>query len=402
MKVLIADKFQQSGLDALEDAGCAVSFNPDLTADDLPGAVADLDPHTLVVRSTKVKAPVFAKGGNLSLVVRAGAGYDTIDVAAASAAGVYVANCPGKNSVAVAELTWGLIVACDRMIPAQTAELKDGKWAKKVWSKARGLKGRTLGVIGVGRIGRAVAERGRAFEMSVVGYDPRMTDEAAEALGIERAPDYLSVVRRADVVTLHVPSIPDTKHLVNAEFCAALKEKAIVINTTRGAVVDEAALAAAMRDKGVRVGMDVYEGEPAAGDSASSIGIAAEPGFVGTHHIGASTDQAQEAIAEEAVRIIREYVGRGVVPNVVNMQTQTRAVRQLTVRHRNRPGVLAHVIGAISKAGINIEEMENVVYEGAEAACARIRLDGVPSPETLAAVGDGSEHVLSVDLTVIE
>jgi D-3-phosphoglycerate dehydrogenase len=402
MKVLVADKFEASGVEGLRHAGCEALVNPDLTADDLPAAVADIDPHVLVVRSTKVRSGVFRKGGHLSLIVRAGAGYDTIDVAAASAAGVYVANCPGKNSVAVAELAWGLILACDRMIPAQTQELREGKWAKKAWGKAKGLKGRRLAVIGVGQIGQAVALRGLRFEMEVIGYDAALDDERADALGIVRGKNLRETIEGADVVTLHVPATPETKGLVGPEFCAALGEGAILINTTRGSVVDEQALIKAMREKGVRVGMDVYEGEPAAGDSTSDIAIAREPGFVGTHHIGASTQQAQEAIAAETARIIGSYKHTGIVPNVVNRQTKSKATRQLSVRHLNRPGVMAHVVGAIGKAGINIEEMENVIYDGAEAACARLQLDDEPGADVLRSIGEGSEHVLSVDLTVIE
>ncbi len=402
MKVLVADKFEASGVEGLRAAGCEVLVNPDLTAEELPAAMADIDPHVLVVRSTKVQAGVFKKHRRLSLIVRAGAGYDTIDVAAASAAGVYVANCPGKNSVAVAELTWGLILACDRMIPAQTQELREGKWNKKTWSKAKGLKGRTLAVIGVGQIGQAVAIRGLQFEMDVVGWDRSFHAEKADALGMVHAHTMREAIEQADVVSVHVPAMPETRGLIGPEFCGALREGAILVNTTRGSVMDEAAVIAAMREKGVRVGLDVYPDEPAAGDATSDIAIAREPGFVGTHHIGASTTQAQEAIAAETVRVIETYKTTGVVPNVVNRQTKSAATRQLSVRHLNRPGVLAHVVGEIGRAGINIEEMENVIYDGAEAACARIQLDDEPSDDTMRAINEGSEHVLSVDLTVIE
>jgi len=402
VKVLIADKFEQVGIDALKAAGCEVVSDPDLTADDLPRIVADVDPHVVVVRSTKVNRAAMVGGDALSLIVRAGAGYDTIDVEAASSLGVFVANCPGKNSVAVAELAWGLILACDRMIPAQTAELGAGGWNKKLWSKAQGLKDRTLGVVGVGQVGRAVIERAHAFEMPVVAWSRSLTDTEAKRLGVERVSDPVEVARRAEVVTIHVAATPETKGLVGEEFCAALQPGSILVNTTRGSVVDESALIAAMREKGVRVGLDVYAQEPAAGDTASDLAIAREPGFVGTHHIGASTAQAQRAIAEEAVRVILEYKARGSVPNVVNRQTKSRAIRLLSVRHLNRPGVLAHVVGALGRAGINIEEMENIIFEGADAACARIRLDDEPTTETIDAIEGGSEHVLSVDLTLID
>lgn len=402
MKILIADKFQQSGIDTLSAAGCSVVSEPALGADDLPAALETHDPHVLVVRSTKVTPAAFERAGKLSLVVRAGAGYDTIDVPSASARGIFVANCPGKNSIAVAELAWGLILACDRRIPDQTQQLREGRWAKKEFGKAPGLHGRTLGIIGLGKIGTAVATRGLAFGMRVVAWSRSLTDEHAEELGIERAASPIDVAKQADVVSLHVAATPDTKNLVNDEFCNALRPGAYLINTTRGSVVDEAALAKAITEKNVRAGLDVFASEPAATDDTSDIPIAKLPGVYTTHHVGASTDQAQEAIADEAVRIVLEYKATGQVPNVVNRQRTTAATRLLSVRHLNKPGVLAHVVGQIGKAEINIEEMENVIYDGAAAACARIQLDAEPSPDVLETINSSSHHILSVDLTVIE
>ncbi len=402
MDILIADKFQKSGIGRLESEGCRVIFSPDLTTDDLPDAVAEHDPHVLVVRSTKVPAPVFERAKRLKLVVRAGAGYDTIDVNAASAHGIYVSNCPGKNSIAVAELTWGLILACDRRIPDQVADLRGGTWNKKEYSKAQGLYGQTLGIIGLGRIGQEVAKRAECFGMPTIAWSRWLTREAAMNESVLYAESPIEVARRADVVTLHVAAVPDTKHLVNKEFCDALRPGATLINTTRGSVVDERALLEAVRGKGIRVGMDVYDNEPGAGDSTADIEIAREPGVYGTHHVGASTDQAQEAIAVEAVRIILQLKQTGTPPNVVNRQVKTAATRLLSVRHRNRPGVLAHIVGEIGKANINIEEVENVIYQGAEAACAKIQLAAEPSAETIQAINSSSSHVLSVDLTVIE
>jgi D-3-phosphoglycerate dehydrogenase len=400
MTVLIADKFQASGLERMKALGCTVDFQPDLTTDDLADAMRRIDPDVLIVRSTKVPAPVFEAAGKLSLVIRAGAGYDTIDVAAASAHGVFVANCPGKNSVAVAELAWGLILSCDRRIPDQTADLRAGAWDKKGYAKAAGLYGRTLGIVGLGRIGEAVAERGRAFGMRVVGWSRSLTPERAEALGIEFCATPLDVARDADVISLHVASNADTKELVNEKFCEALKPGAILVNTTRGAVIKEAALTAAIRDKGVRAGLDVYKGEPAAGDKSFTNPIVKEAGVYGTHHVGASTDQAQEAIAGEAVRILEVYATNGEVPNCVNRAASSPATHLLTVRHLNRAGVLAHVFGVLSHASINVEEMENIIYEGAEAACARIQLDSAPTPPQLEEIRH-NEHILSIDLTSV-
>ena len=170
MKVLIADKFEKVGVDGLKELGCTVVMQPDLTADQLPEAVREIDPAILIVRSTKVTAAALQGGAALGLVIRAGAGIDTIDVAAASARGIFVSNCPCRNSLAVAELAMGLLLSCDRRIPDQVADLRQGKWRKGEYSKARGLHGRTLGIVGLGQIGREIAKRAQAFGMRVAAW----------------------------------------------------------------------------------------------------------------------------------------------------------------------------------------------------------------------------------------
>ena len=407
MKVLIADKFQQSGIDAFESMGCAVISNPDLSADQVADAVVEHDPDVLVVRSTKVFADVFEKANKLALVVRAGAGYDNIDTDAASASGISVANCPGKNAIAVAELAWGLILAADRCIADQTADVRAGKWNKKGYAKkGLGLYGRTLGVIGTGNIGREVIKRAHAFGMPVVAWSRSLDEAKAEALGVTRVDSPIELAKRADVVSLNVAATGDTANMVNEEFLGAMQPGATLVNTARGGVVDQDALQRAMTEKGIRAALDVYQNQPSPGDKNSDIGLAkTDPGdaiFVGTHHCGASTEQAQEAIAEETVRIVRVYRETGDIPNVVNRASKSAATRLLVVRHLNRPGVLAHVIGRIGEAKLNIEEMENVIYESAKAACAKIQLDAEPDEATVKEIRTGNEHVLSVDLTIID
>src|SRR5580698_9489569 len=183
MRVLIADKFEQSGVDGFKAAGCDVEYQPALKDDALAKAVGELHPDVLIVRSTAVAEPALIPGA-LKLVVRAGAGYNTIDVAAASRRGIYVSNCPGKNSVAVAELAFGLILALDRRIPDGVASLREGKWNKAEFSKARGLLGRTLGLIGTGQIGREMIPRAKAFGMKVVAWSRSLTPDTAGELGI--------------------------------------------------------------------------------------------------------------------------------------------------------------------------------------------------------------------------
>ncbi|MCI0364869.1 MAG: 3-phosphoglycerate dehydrogenase family protein [Phycisphaerales bacterium] len=398
--VLIADKFESAGVEGLTNLGCEVKVNPDLAPETLPAALAESEADILIVRSTKVPAAVFEKAKKLNLVVRAGAGFDNIDVAAASAKGIFVANCPGKNAIAVAELAWALILSCDRRVPDQTTDLRAGKWSKKEYAKAAGLFGRTLGIVGLGQIGQEVAARGRAFGMNVVAWSRSLTEEKADALDVGYVSNIINLAKMSDVISVNVASTPETKHLINEQFCNAMKPGAYFINTSRGSVVDQAALTNAIRTKGVRCGLDVFASEPPGGEGSFTDPIAKERGVYGTHHIGASTDQAQQAIARETVRIVAEYVKSGRVLNCVNRAAATPATCLLTVRHLNRPGVLAHIFYTLGQAGINVEEMENIIYEGTQAACARIQLDQAPRQEHLTAIG-ANESVLSVALTSI-
>jgi len=311
-----------------------------------------------------------------------------------------VANCPGKNSVAVAELTWGLIASIDRRIPQQTMDLRAGRWDKKGYSKAEGLKGRTLGVIGTGQIGQEVIKRARAFGMPVLAWSRSLDEARAGKLRVRRAETPMDAARGADVVTLHVAATEETKGMVGDEFLVAMKPGATLINTTRGSVVDEGALIRAMDERGIVCGLDVYANEPGAGDDAFDSPVAKHPNVVGTHHVGASTEQAQQAIALEAVRIIEQFMRTGRIENCVNLAASTPATSILTIRMQNRRGVLAHVFYILGQAGINIEEMENIIYEGAAAACARIHLDDAPDDELLVAIG-ANPHIMGVSVSTL-
>jgi D-3-phosphoglycerate dehydrogenase len=382
MRVLIADKFEQSGRDGLSSLGCEVSYQPDLKDDALVEAIRETGPDVLVVRGTKVTKAMLDAGA-LKLVVRAGAGYNTIDVAAASERGIYVSNCPGKNSIAVAELAFALILALDRRIADNVIALRRGEWNKKEFSKARGLFGRTLGLVGVGQIGQEMIPRARAFGMPIVAWSRSLTPERAEALGVEYKESPQEVARASDVVSVHLALNSETRSLIGADVFNSMREGAYFINTSRGEVVDQSALVQAMKTRGIRAGLDVYAGEPTGGTGEFTDEIAKEANLYGTHHIGASTDQAQEAIAAESVRIIQTFKETGKVPNVVNLARRTPSTHMLVVRHRDRPGVLAHVLDAIRTANINVQEMENIIFEGSEAAVARINLEAAPDDETL-------------------
>src|SRR5438552_5621423 len=217
MKILIADKFEQSGRDGVQAMGCEISFQPDLKDEALVETIAKEQPDVLVVRGTKVTEPMLA-AGPLKLIVRAGAGYNTIDVAAASRRGIYVSNCPGKNSIAVAELALALILALDRRIADNVIALRAGKWNKKEFSKARGLFGRMLGLVGLGKIGQEMISRARAFGMPVVAWSRSLTPERAEKLGIEMKQSPLEVASASDIVSVHVALNNDTRNLIDEKF----------------------------------------------------------------------------------------------------------------------------------------------------------------------------------------
>jgi D-3-phosphoglycerate dehydrogenase len=400
MLILVADKFEQSGLQGLEELGCEISFQPDLKDEALTLAIEQVKPDVLAVRGTKVTEAMLG-AGPIKLVVRAGAGYNTIDVAAASRRGIYVSNCPGKNSIAVAELAFALILALDRRIADNVITLRRGEWNKKEFSKARGLFGRTLGLIGLGRIGQEMIPRAHAFGMPVVAWSRSLNSERAAALGLEYRSDPGEVARDADVVSIHLALNSETRGFIGEKFFAAMREGAYFVNTSRGEVVEQAALVEAMHNRGLRVGLDVFAAEPTSGAGEFSDPIRDEPRLYGTHHIGASTDQAQEAIAAETVRIIREFKDTGNVPNVVNLAKRTPATHRLVVRHLDRPGVLAAVLDALKSEQINVQEMENIVFEGAAAAVARINLDNAPSVSLLDSLREMNTDILELDVIEI-
>jgi D-3-phosphoglycerate dehydrogenase len=383
MKILVADAFEKSGLDGLAALGCEILYEPKLEGAALGARLAETGAEVLVVRSTKVTEAEIGIASGLALIVRAGAGVNTIDLGAASARAVAVSNCPGKNAIAVAELAWGLILALDRRIVEQANDLRAGIWNKALYGKARGLAGRTLGVVGLGAIGLEVVARAKAFGMPVVSWSRSLDDDRAALLGVARADSVHALAAASDVVTVHCALTKETKGMLDARFFEAMKPGAFFVNTSRGEVVDQPALEAALAQKGIRAGLDVFAKEPAGGTGAFEDGIVRLSGVIGTHHVGASTDQAQNAIAAETVRIVAAFAASGEVPNAVNLASRTPATHVLSVRHRDRVGVLAHVFGVLRAAGINVERTENIVFAGAEAACARIQVGSAPEAGVL-------------------
>ena len=377
MRILLADRFPQAQLERLTRRGHDVRYEPDLGADDLPDAIADAD--VLVVRSTPVSLEAIETSQHLGLIVRAGAGTNTIDTEAASERAIYVSNVPGKNSVAVAELTMGLILALDRQIPDNVAELRNDHWHKGRFSKARGLKGRKLGIVGVGAVGTEVAVRASSFGLKILAVDRSDRDEEVSDLladlGARLYDDLPSMLADSDIVTIHVPADPDTTGMVDRKFIDHLRDGAYLINTARGDVIVEEDLLAVLDEKDLWVATDVYSEEPEVGEGPFTSELAKHPRVYGTHHIGASTEQAQEAIAKQVIKIVDEY-GDGGVKNVVNLSEPMDDTTVISIRHVDKVGVLSRVFAVLRSADINVEHMENHVFDGAKSANAVIHLHG--------------------------
>jgi len=396
MHLLFADRLPETTLVDLEARGHVCVTEPGLAADDLAARITGFD--GLVVRSTEVKRPVFEAADRLALVIRAGAGTNTIDTEAAAARGVLVSNVPGRNAAAVAELTMGLLLAIDRRIADNVADLRNGHWDKQRYSKANGLLGSTMAVIGLGSVGFAVAERAAAFGIHVQSLaKPGRSEYAvsrAEQLAITMCDSMRDLVSSSDIVTLHVPSTEDTWHLVDDGFLDLMKKGAILLNTSRGDVVDEAALLKALDAGTVRAGLDVFADEPGSGSGPWDSPLGRHPNVVATHHIGASTEQAQRAIAAGVVEIVDAFVA-GEARHCVNLDHARLGSVTLTVRHLDRVGVLAQVLDQLSTAGLNVEHMENRVFQGGQAAVASIDVAGQTSDAVLAALR-AIPHVLGV------
>ena len=380
MKVLIADKFPEQYVQILKDAKIDVIYNPKLGENDLPEAAKEVD--CLVVRSTVVTSKTIEESKQLNLIVRAGAGVNNIDIASANKKGIYVSNCPGKNSIAVAELTIGLMLALDRRIPHNVADFRAGKWNKGEYSKAEGLFGKTLAIIGYGNIGKEVAKRAEALGMNIYAKDISLV----EVYGLKCFSEFDQVLPIADVVTVHLPQSPETKNLFNDKMFGYMKKGAIFINTSRAGVVDEDALIRAVEEKGLKVGLDVFKEEPETKNGPVSSKLQELDNVYVTHHIGASTEQAQNAIAEETVNIILQFIKSGVIAHWINRAKVTGAKWQLQVKHFDKPGVLAYVLDLLREGDINVEEVENIIFDGGEVACCTMKLQKPSTSEMLEAI----------------
>ncbi len=311
-KILVSDPLEKTGLEMLRASGHEVYEMPEEERERLPELIADAD--ALVVRSgTKVTAELLAAGRRLRVVGRAGIGVDNVDVEAATANGILVVNAPTANLISATEHTFALLLSLSRNLPAADRSMKGSEWNRKAFV-GRELQGKTLGVVGFGRIGQQVAHRARAFDMRVLAYDPVVVAEYVRRLDVE--PKGLEeLLGEADFVTLHVPMTDGTRNLLNAERIAAMKEGACLVNCARGGVVDETALLAAL-DSGHLAGaaVDVFEQEPPA-----DFTLARHPKVVATPHLGAQTREAQVRISANTAEMVVEALEGSLAVTAVNL-----------------------------------------------------------------------------------
>lgn len=311
--VLIPDNVDQKAVDLIDAAdGLDVVYPGKLTQEELVAQVGDA--HALIIRSgVKITPEVFAAAPNLKVVARAGVGVDNVDLDAATEHGVYVVNTPGGNTISTAEHTFGLMIALARHIPQGDASLRAGRWDRKLFTGVE-LKGKTLGLVGLGRIGQAIAKRAQAFEMNVVAYDPYLPTDVATEIGVVLL-DLDGVFAHADFISLHSPITDETRGMINAGTIAKMKDGVRIINAARGGLINDADLAEAIKSgKVTGAALDVFEPEPPAADNPL-IGL---DGVIHTPHLAASTSDAQVTVAVEAAQLVIDTLLHNNPQNVVN------------------------------------------------------------------------------------
>lgn len=314
MKILVADRISPIGVDLFKaETGFEVIEAYESTPEQILDLVKDVD--GIAVRSeTKVTAEVFAAAKNLKVVGRAGVGVDNIDIESATDHGVIIMNTPTGNTIATAELTFTHMLAGTRPIVQACARMRDGAWDRKKFTGSE-LNGKTLGVLGMGRIGAEVSKRARAFQMQVLAYDPYLTEARAKDLGVTLA-KFDELVAQSDYITVHMPLTKDTKHMINTETIQKMKQGVRIFNCARGGIIDEAALIEGLKSGHIAAaGLDVYEDEPPAEDSE----LRSLPNIVVTPHLGASTQEAQENVGIDVARQMIETLKGGMVMNALNM-----------------------------------------------------------------------------------
>jgi D-3-phosphoglycerate dehydrogenase len=395
MTIVVADGLPSSAIELLERSGWTIDNRQGRTPAQLAGDLADAD--ALVVRSaTKVTRELIDAAPRLRVIARAGTGVDNVDVAAATARGIVVMNAPGANSLSVAELAMGLVLSLARNIPAADASMKNGAWEKSKFAGVE-LRSKTIGLVGLGRIGQEVAGRAHAFQMNVIAHDPFIAAEMAAALGVELV-SLDELCARADYISLHLPALPSTRHLFDAKRLAACKKGVRLVNTARGELVDDAALAAAIQSGHVAgAGIDVFDPEPPRDWRLASL-----PQVVATPHIAASTREAQEQVGTETAAALRDFLNDGIIRNAVNFPSVSVEVYKRLRPYLSLARSLGSVVAQMGEARINSVGVRNCWGAPSSKACCprfsppmasprsmrgRLRPSGVSSSSNRAAPG---------------
>jgi D-3-phosphoglycerate dehydrogenase len=399
MKILVGCSLPEWALQELRTLGTEVLYEPTLTTERMEKLIGDV--AVLVVSRTRVPPEVVSAGKALQVIVRAGTDIANIAVEEASAQGIFVANCPYQDALAVAELTLGLLLALDRGLLESAAALKDGVLAGPEGIGALGLAGRTLGVLGFGPVEQEIVKRAQAFEMKVLAWSPTLTPEPAAASGVSFCAWPRELARQSDMVTVYAPQQEADEVLVDAGFLENMRVGGYIVYVGHPAALDEVALAEIAKARQLRVAYDIFAPHLAGSDAGRfSSQLQALPHAIGTHHLADRTKQAYEATATELLRVIREFLIAGDVVNCVNILAHSPATWQLVLRLRDTVGVLAAVLDHVRADGINIEEVSSRVFTGAKAGFCTIALDERPSAEALSAIRK-LEGVLHLELRAL-
>jgi D-3-phosphoglycerate dehydrogenase / 2-oxoglutarate reductase len=357
-KVLIADKLSPAAVAIFQERGVDIDNKPGMTKEELLACVDQYD--GIAIRSaTKITADVIKAAKKLKVVARAGIGVDNVDIPAATAAGVIVMNTPFGNSITTAEHAISLMLALARELPAANASTQAGKWEKNRFMGVE-ITGKVLGLIGAGNIGSIVADRARGLKMRVIAYDPFLSPERAEDIGVEKV-ELNDLLARADFITLHVPMTPETKNILSAEALAKTKKGVRIVNCARGGLIDETALKAAL-DSGHVAGaaLDVFAVEPAKENV-----LFGNEKVVATPHLGASTNEAQENVALQVAEQISDYLLTGAITNALNMPSISAAEAQKVGPWISLAQKLGSFAGQLTGTSLTAVE---IIYEGTASA----------------------------------
>lgn len=384
MKILVACELSDLVLDELRPLGSDLIYAPRLTPDELPARCREVG--VLIVDDLRVAPEVIAGAQTLQLIVRAGPGPGNVALEEASTQGVVVAHCPNKDAASIAELAFGLMLALDRHIVESTDALRQGRWARSEFLDARGLAGRTLGLLGLHAAGLEIARRAHAFGMPVVAWSPVAPADVEFSREIELCDWPREVARKSEIVV--VLDGPETRQLVlvDSEFIDTLPANALLVHLGGPGALDESAVADAVQRRGLRVALDTHPAAPTGNTGRFKSRLVGLPGVIGTLAVRGVTQQAQDAIASEIVQIVRTYLISGDIVNGLNIAERSPATWQLVCRVRDQVGVMASILDAIRADGINAQEIASRVFLGAKAALCTIALDERPSAEALDAI----------------